>query len=953
MLTCRFQLPNLKMAICAPMKKPFNRIFTSVILLNFIFLVHFSFGQKAILSGQIKDGQTKEGLLAASVQIAGTTMGSQTDFDGKFRVEVPANQPLKLIFRSLGYATKTMDLPALKEGSTKMLEIELLEEVKENKEVIVTVQRRKDTDVSLISDIKKAEMVVNGVTSEQIIKSPDRDAAQVMARIPGVTISDNRFVMIRGVSERYNSVMINDVISPGTEVDTRAFSFDLIASNMIERMMVFKSGAASLPGEFAGGVVKIYTKSTFNENFTNITVGSALRTATSFNQAFKPEGSATDVVGFDNGKRNLPGNFPRTSIFQNMPVSDQVNLAKNLNSNFSNNQMSNLPDIRFGINMGRKGKIGEAEWSAVNSLNYAMTFQNMEVMRYRYAYFSEERGRSDTLFKYKDGSFSQNVRISAISNWRLKTGKSLFEFKNMFNQIGDNETTIRNGTHSDRPNQDLRSYGYHYVGRSLYGSQLTGSHELSNGKSLNWFGGYSYINRNEPDYRRIRTYRSKGSEEPYELMVAASSAALFETGRFYSNLHEHVGTAGGNLEIPLKNPFDSANATFRTGVYTEAKSRDFSARYFVYLLKDNVRNQNLLTQPLDQIFSSQNLASNKFVLEEGTRPEDGYRAQNLLMASFAEVSVPIGSLRMTAGFRPEWNQQSLQSATAVGKVKVNNPILSPLGFFNTSYDFNSKWTTRLAYSKTINRPEFRELAPFVYYDFNLDANFVGNPNLKVADIHNVDGRIEWYPTKGEMISLGGFYKHFVNPIETKVSPVGLAPQFTYSNAHAADNYGIEVEMRKALGQAGGDRFADRFFIISNASLIHSRVDLGVVGSQERIRALQGQSPYVINTGLYFQSEKASRLNITALYNVFGKRIFMVGDNLFPSIYEMPRHVVDLTMSMNLTYRYNVRISASDLLNYQSRLVQDSNRDGKITSNDETIATYRRGTYFTFAVTAQF
>jgi outer membrane receptor for ferrienterochelin and colicin len=153
-------------------------------------------------------------------------------------------------------------------------------------------------------------MVVNGISAEQIVRSPDRDAAQVMARVPGVTVIENRFVMIRGVSERYNSVMINDVVSPGTEVDTRAFSFDLISSNMIERMMVFKSGSASLPGEFAGGVVKIYTKNSFAENFTNVTVGSSLRTATSFNQAWKPEGSATDFLAFDNGFRQLPSNFP-------------------------------------------------------------------------------------------------------------------------------------------------------------------------------------------------------------------------------------------------------------------------------------------------------------------------------------------------------------------------------------------------------------------------------------------------------------------------------------------------------------------------------------------------------------------------------------------------------------------------------------------------------------------
>ena len=223
------------------------------------------------------------------------------------------------------------------------------------------------------------------------------------------------------------------------------------------------------------------------------------------------------------------------------------------------------------------------------------------------------------------------------------------------------------------------------------------------------------------------------------------------------------------------------------------------------------------------------------------------------------------------------------------------------------------------------------------------------PNLKVADIHNLDARIEFYPSKGEIISFGAFYKYFINPIETKVSPVGLSPQFTYSNADKAQNYGVEVELRKSLGIMGGERFVDRLFFIANASLIHSRVDLGVVGSQERIRALQGQSPYVVNSGLSYTHDRTG-LNFTALYNVFGKRIFMVGDALFPSIYEMPRHVVDLTASKQIGKRYNLKLGISDLLNYRSRFIQDSNRDGKITTNDELISSFQRGAYYTFAVT---
>jgi outer membrane receptor for ferrienterochelin and colicin len=904
-----------------------------------------SFAQKVSIRGTIRETVKKEGLFGATIMIEGTTIGAQADFEGKFKLEIPANKSQTLVVRSVGFKTKTIPLQPIPAGEVRTLDVELDEDVKDSKEVMVTVVRRRDTDVSLISDIKKAEMVVNGVSSEQITRTQDRDAAQVMARVPGVTVIDNRFVMIRGINERYNSVMINDAISPGTEVDTRAFSFDLISSNMIERMMIYKSGAASLPGEFAGGVVKIYTKNTFGEDFFNVSVGTSLRPQTSFSNGMKSEGSSSDFIGFDGGKRTMPSSFPATSVYQELPASEQIQYAKTLNGNFGTQSFSTLPDLRLGINLGKRWNIGNAQLSTVSSINYTSTFQNVQTRRYRYASWNEALQKSqDTLFQYSDQSYSQNVRVSAISNWMYKTGRSRVEFKNLFNQMGDNETVVRTGRIADRSGDEFRNYSYNYLSRSLLSSQVLGNHTISEGNQIDWVAAYSYTNRSQPDYRRVRTFHQAGTNDPYQLVPAAGSGGLDETGRFFSGLKEHVATASVSWTHAFTVPWDSAKATFRTGTYQEMKSRDFQARFFAYILKNPGQNQDLIYQPLNQIFDVANLSTSKFVLEEGTRPQDSYQAQNFLAAGFAEAMVPFGKFKVIAGFRPEFNQQKLQSATSAEKINVNNPVLSPLGFFNASWDVSKQWVLRTAYSKTVNRPEFRELAPFVYYDFNLDANFVGNSDLKVADIHNVDFRAEFYPSKSELISVGAFYKYFVNPIETRISPVGLSPQFTYSNANSASNYGVEVEFRKALGMPGGDRLVDQLFFLCNASLIHSRVDLGVVGSQERIRSLQGQSPYVINGGFYYANEKKG-LNVTAMYNVFGKRIFMVGDALFPSIYEMPRHVVDLTASWQVAKKVNIRITANDILNYQSRFVQDSNRDGKIKDSDELISSFRRGSYF--------
>lgn len=908
-----------------------------------------SMAQKASLHGTVKDAATKEGLFGATVLVQGTQTGAQVDINGRYRLEVPAGKNISLLFRNMGYASKTIPLKAMESGESRLLNVDLSEEVKESKEVTVMAVRRKDTDISLITDVKKAEMVVNGVSSEQMAKTQDRDAAQVMARVPGVTITDNRFVMIRGVNERYNSVMINDAISPGTEVDTRAFSFDLISSSMIERMMVFKSGAASLPGEFAGGVVKIFTRNTFGEDFTNLTFSTSFRPATTFISSLKSEGYGTDFLGFDNGGRSLPASFPSTEVYQNLPASAQLPYARVLSSNFNTGTLRVSPDYRLGFQGGKRWSLGDYQLSTVNSVNYSSVWQAQRTSRYRYASWNAEKGKSmDTLFRYQDQSLNQNIRISAISNWMLKTGKSQYELKNLFNQISDNETVIRNGRIADRGNDQFRNYSFNYLSRSLLSSQLLGKHQASEQTSIEWVMAGSMTKRNQPDFRRVRTVQPEGSSEGYQLVPAAGSGGLDETGRFFSSLNEYTATASVSLSHEFRVSWDTSTAIFRAGTYNEYKDRSFDARFFAYILKNPSTNQDLIRLPLNRIFGQENMAANKFVLEEGTRPQDSYNAQNQLHALWSEFMLPFGKSKLTIGFRPEFNIQRLQSATSAGKVQVRNPVLSPLSFVNWSREFAKSWMLRLAYCKTINRPEFRELAPFVYYDFNLDANFVGNPELKVADIHNLDFRTEFYPREGEMISFGGFYKYFVNPIETKIAPVGLSPQFTYSNASSASNYGIELEVKKALGNQGGSGFLDKLALVCNASLIRSRVDLGVVGSQERIRSLQGQSPYVINGGFYFNDEKKN-LSITAMYNVFGKRIFMVGDALFPSIYEMPRHVLDLSLSQKINQKITLRLAANDLLNYQSRFVQDSNRDGKISVRDELISTFRRGSYFSTTI----
>ena len=259
---------------------------------------------------------------------------------------------------------------------------------------------------------------------------------------------------------------------------------------------------------------------------------------------------------------------------------------------------------------------------------------------------------------------------------------------------------------------------------------------------------------------------------------------------------------------------------------------------------------------------------------------------------------------------------------------------------------------RFAYSRTVNRPEFREIAPFLFYDYENEAARVGNQNLKTADIDNLDLRYEFYPSKGETVSIGGFYKRFSNPIENVTQITTEQPQFNYANAKSAFNYGAEIELRKSFKELTDNLYLGRLSVNLNASYIFSEVDLGSdVTSQQQVRALQGQSPYIVNVALGYADESGFSTNL--IYNRFGDRIFSVGDVNFPTIYELSRNSLDFTVS-KVYKKTTLKLGIQNLLDAKYQFYEDSNRDEEINkSNDNPTSVFKRGSLVSLNVSHNF
>ncbi|GAA4306053.1 TonB-dependent receptor [Nibribacter koreensis] len=918
-----------------------------------------AYGQQGTLTGKVKDGKTGEGLIGAVVSVTGSSVATPTDYEGNFTLPLkPGTYSITATYVS--YTPFTQGNVTITAGQTTSLNLNLTEDSKSLQEVTVVAERQTNTDISLIKDLKQSEVVVSGMSSEQIVKAQDRDAAEAVKRIPGVTIQDNRFIIVRGLSERYNSVLLNNALTPSSEVDVRAFSFDVLPTSVIDRILVYKSPAPELPGDFAGGAIKVSTKNTVGENSTSFNFATSFRQGTTFQDFYTDKASNLDMWGLGSKDRSLPSGLPSTNKFQALDYATKAQYGQQLGLRnvWTPTNTTATPDLRFNLGLNRLLDIADFRLSSISALTYSNTRLNQNISRWDYQE-ARDGEAVEVNWAYQDDVSSNTVRLGALQNFSLRLNENnKIEFRNLFNQIGINEATVREGLNMETgTTQEERNYALRYETRTIYTGQLQGTHTTDNQlNTYTWTTGFNFLNRQEPDLRRVRTQRDAGSEGPYKVQISTNSTP-YDAGRFYSNLDETAFIAEGQFQH-LFQATDSADLEtapkFKAGFYVERKDRGFNARTLTYKRNTGINGGRtedaILNLPLDQIFAPENLnTSTGLLFDESTSIADRYDASNTLGAGYVALSKTFfEKVNFYGGVRAEYNIREVKTADQAGPSNVDQRKLYILPSINTAYNFSPRSLVRLAYGMTVNRPEFREQARFSFYDFNENASVRGNPNLKTATVHNLDMRYEFYPTPNELLSVGVFYKHFIDPIETRIE-TGAGRNLTFSNGDFANSLGVEVEARKSFQELSGNRFIQGHSLVLNASVIHSEVNLGDMATQaERKRPLMGQSPYIINTGLYYQNDETG-WQYSLLYNVLGERVYRVGNDENPSIYEMPRHVLDFTLTKNFKSGLQLKAGVQDLLNQKFKFVEDTDQDGKVESTDLTSRSYTRGMYSTIGL----
>ncbi len=916
-----------------------------LVLLLILLIATTTYAQKGTIKGSVRDQKTGETLPGVNVYIPGTSFGTSTDLDGAFTlIGIPAGRHT-VVASYLSYETDSVRGTEVQPGKIKTLSFLLSEKSSTIAGVEIVGKKRSDTDISMMSTIRQSNLVINGISAQQISRSLDKDAAEVVRRVPGVTIMDERFVVVRGLTERYNSVYINSSAAPSTESDQRAFSFDVIPSNMIDNILVYKTPAPELPSDFAGATIRVFTKNTTDEDHFGVSYQATYVDGTSFRDFYGYEGSSTDFLGFDNGKRRLPASVPQTAdMFVLQDFSDGIDpaivaqrkqtltqIARDFQKVSTASQGTAFLDNKISVDFSFLKRLGKIKVSNISSIGYKYGQSNDSYYRATYESYDVIKDSSKYIYEYTDDAYSRNVQLGGIHNWSLTAGNSIIEFRNLVNQIGKSKMTYRNGYDYYRDANRIKSYELAYMSRTIYTGQLSGNHRNSNGRhDFNWTLGYSYAFKNEPDIRRIYTYSKRviddnGIEQylPYRLDYMAT-VNTESNGRLFSDTRENIYSITLNYIHKLK--IGNWEPEIKTGVNAEYKDRAFGLRTFGIsrAVPQSMFNQEIFFQPLDSVYADTNFNFvNGIKLTEDTRPEYSYKAYTKSVAGYLGLKIPVGSrIVLYGGGRAESFRRNLSDWQDPNKEPEPDITADTIVIFpsvNLTYNLSNRSLFRLSYGTTVNRPEYREIAPYAFYDFELSATVYGNKELKDSYVKNLDFRYEFYPSLSEMFSLGLFYKEFTSPIELNLFPASNGWDFVSVNSVRADNYGVELEMRKSLANWGGGSFLGRLVrdltFSVNAAYIQGTVEKDNDYVRDKKRALFGQSPYILNTGIYYQNE-TSRTSISLLYNLIGKRIVIVGTPTIPNVQELPRHLIDLVVSQKLGNFWTIKIGAKDILNTQ-------------------------------------
>lgn len=920
-----------------------KKIYSFLILLLLTF--GFTSAQTGTLAGNIIDGEFIEPMAFANILVKGTTIGTTSDFDGKYQLELEPST-YTIVFSFVGYTTQEISDVVIKEGEVTPLDVTLTTNSLEA--VVITTSIKRNTENAVLNMQKKSVVVLDGLSAQAIKNTGASNLASAVKNIPGVSIEGGKYVYVRGLGDRYTKSILNGIDIPGLDPDRNTIQMDLFPTNILDNVIILKSASAEYPADFTGGIVDIVTKDFPTKPEYTFSLGTGYNPDMHFNDKYLTyTGSDTDVFGYDDGTRDLPIHRyqPIPGTFENKLL--LTTLTNRFQKELQAKQETSNANFDFGFTLGNQYDIGgdkigyQASFSYKNQTTFYENRQDGAFVKN-----SSDSSVNDLSFALKSNGSEgiNNVVLNGMLGLTYKTDKS--KFKANLLHIQNGESTA--GSFDQVISQDgvggglepLTKNALAYTERSVTNLLISGDHRFSddeNALNLEWKFSPTFSKVMDKDHR-ITPLQQSGEGD----FFISPSASTFPI-QLWRNLVEENWVVKIDLDKTVK-LFGKPTKLKFGGAYTY-KFRDFSIDDFTFNISGD--DSFIADGNVDNLLASENLwnpttdSGTHLVFGDQFNPNDAYEGEQIIGATYFSAEFNLSEKLITVfGVRSEFFN-SYYTGQNNSSVYDNESILDAFDLFpsaNLIYELTDNTNLRSSYSRTTARPSFKEASVAQIFDPITNRLFIGSINLTPTYVNNFDLRYERFGEVGQMFAVSGFYKDFKDPIEQAFF-LQAPSQLTVDNLGNAKVYGVELEVRQRLGFISEGLNNLKFN--ANVSFIKSELTMSddefesrrlAARNGERIdreRNLQGQAPFLLNFGLDYNNSDIG-LQTSLFFNVQGETLEVVGIGLVPDVYTKPFESLNFTLNKSFgeNKRSFIDLKVSNILGsdresaYQSYGTQD-------------------------------
>ena len=886
------------------MKLDFGKVFFFILLL----VLSTMTAMAGNIKGTVLDKQTKEPLTGATIQITGTAQGVVADIDGNYTLNVN-DGTYTITVRYIGY--KDILLNSIKVKAETLLNFEMESDAQALGEVSVVAKKNLEGERALQMERQKATLAIENLGAKEMSIKGISNVEEGVKKITGISIASAGQLIVRGLGDRYSTTTLNGLPIASPNPDNKLIPLDIFPASTVQNITVSKVYDASAFADYSGAHIDISTKENVGSDFLSI----------SFNA-----GGKFNTLGKDFYRMDRDGSLFKTpSLDQkliDMSLTDFEEYARHnrlFNTSFQVSRKTALPEFGGNIGFGKRFTLGGNEVSVLGSIGVSNDLQTMDNASIRTL-----EATGNTLNEFNYDSYSNELKIAALGNLGYSFRTS--------DHIGYTFFYARNAIDTYMRREGVDYEDHHLIGSnnvthiySLQNHQVNGKHYFGKQWDLNWSGSYIKTSSDEPDRRQVMFIREDDQIKLFKLNRQ-------ETMRYFGSLNEDewVGDLTANYRF-------GDNNKLQAGFTYKDKNRDYMGTRFYYNL--NKLNPTITDiYDTDSFLNMENVENGSITIDRKKQPKDSYTAGNSIYAGYiATEYYPVAPLLVNLGVRYEISKQWVDYYTDGGKAErseLNKNDLFPS--LNIKYQMNEKNSLRFAFSRTVTRPSFIEMAPFLYQESYGSAQIRGNADLQNGYNYNIDLRYELFEKNGDMLSITAYYKHLKAPIERVQTLSGGSAVHSFRNADNGMATGVEIEFRKEIVK-------DLRFGV-NGSYMYTNVKLPEGGAYTNSqRALQGASPYLANADLTYSPAFSNdrQLSVALLYNLQGPRIHSVGISGLGDIKQQPVHTLNFTGSYRFNRRFAVKLQVNDLLNQDILFKQEV----PTTGDKVEVERFRKGTGF--------